>query len=136
MCWCITAVNRMLQSAKSQYGQPTRSVTQPSWTARSVNPKVNKSQRCYSQRSTQTAATKRQRNLVKSQRSTSISVPENGNCRNQNFDQSWGEFDHVLTKVNTGQLCAETLCQKHKFLLVAFSHVWMKKSFQVIEPIR
>ena len=36
---CVTAVNRMLQPAKSPYSQPTRSVTQPSRTARLVNPK-------------------------------------------------------------------------------------------------
>ena len=37
--WCITTVNRVLQPTKSQYGQPTRSVTQPSRTAILVNPK-------------------------------------------------------------------------------------------------
>ena len=27
MCWCVTTVNKMFQPAKSQYGQPTKSVT-------------------------------------------------------------------------------------------------------------
>ena len=29
MLWCVTTVSGMLQPAKSPYGQPTRSVTQP-----------------------------------------------------------------------------------------------------------
>ena len=93
-------------------------------------PKVNESQRCHSQQLTQNSSSKKSTQLGQSQRSTSISVPKNADCRNQNFDQDWGQFDHVLTKVNAGQLCAKSLGRKQKILLVAISHVWMKKSLQ------
>ena len=50
-------------------------------------PKVNESQRCHSQRSTQNSSSKKSMQPGQSQRSTSISVLENADCKNRKFDQ-------------------------------------------------
>ena len=105
MLWCIMMVNRMLQLAKSQYGQPTRSVTQPSRTTKSVNPKSTLSQSTVNANNNNN---KSQRNPVKSQRSTSISTPK---MRTREIG-ILTKIGVSLTLVNAGQIYAETLGQK------------------------
>ena len=77
VCWCVTTISRMLQPAKSQYGQPTSNVTQPFRTAKMVNSKVNLKVNVVSQQSTQTTAAARSTQQSQSQRFASRIVPEN-----------------------------------------------------------
>ena len=87
--------------------------------------------------STQNSSNKKSTQLDQSQRSTSISVPKNADCRNQNFDQYLGQFDHALTKINAGKLCIEKPYVENINLLVAIFPRVEKKRLQVmIEPIR
>ena len=79
LCWCVTAVNRMFQAAKSQYGQPTSNVTQPSRTAKRSTQKSTQKVNDVSQWSTQTAATARSTQKSQSQNLASRIVPENVN---------------------------------------------------------
>ena len=99
-------------------------------------PKVNESQHCPNQRSIQNSSSKKSMQYGQSQWSTSISVPENVDYRNRNFDQSWSQFEHVLTKVNAGQICAETLGQNRNFPLLKFPTCERRRASKVIEPIK
>ena len=93
----------MLQQTKSQYGQPTSNVTQPSRTSKTVNSKVNLKVNIVSQRSTQTTAAARSTQQSQSQRLALGIVPKNADLENQNFGRVLGFFDLALTKVNASQ---------------------------------
>ena len=83
----------MLQLAKSQYGQPTRSVTQPSRTTKIVNPKSRPKVNDVSQRSMQTVVAARSMQRSQSQRPASGIVPKNADLENRNFGRVSGPFD-------------------------------------------
>ena len=103
----------MLQPTKSQYGQPTSNVTQPSRTTKTVNSKVNPKFNAVSQQSTQTAAAARSTQPSQSQRPALGIVPKNADLENRNSGRVSGLFYLALTKVNA---VAETLGQKQKIV--------------------
>ena len=109
MWWCVTAVNRMLQPAKSPWlANPACVTTTLKIATRSTQSQPHKSQ-CCPKKSMQNNikkvnATRSLVNLL-----TSILVPMCTVSQNQSLHQFSAPLDHALTKVNVGQTCVETL---------------------------
>ena len=109
MWWCVTAVNRMLQPAKSPWSANPACVTTTLKTAtQSTQSQPQKSQ-CCPEKSTQNISKKvnAARSLVNLL--TSVLVPICMSFQNRSLHQNSTSLDHALTKVNAGKTCVATL---------------------------
>ena len=138
MCVFVSAVNRMLQPAKSPLvSQPSMCHNNPP-ICRWVNPsQLCKSQRCP-EKSTQGQQAKSQRSSKTVNPLTSIFVPGSTAFKNRTFHQFSAWLDQALTKVNAGQTSNETLAaenrtsaQPYDFVLFVFHTCGWDSSFLV-----
>ena len=109
MCWCVMAVNKMLQPAKSSWSANPKCVTTVLksilQSTQSQSQKVNAVQKKSTQGSNKKVnAASTSVNLL-----TSIFVPMSTAYKNQILHKISAQTDHALTKVNAGQTCPETL---------------------------
>ena len=114
MCVFVSAVNRMLQPAKSPLvSQPSMCHNNPP-ISRWVNPsQLCKSQRCP-EKSTQGQQAKSQRSSKTVNPLTSIFVPSSTAFKNRTFHKFSAWLDQALTKVNAGQTFCETLAAENR----------------------
>ena len=109
MWWCVTAISRMLQQAKSPWSANPACVTTALKTAtRSTQSQPQKSQCCpensMQNNSKKVNTTRSSVNLL-----TSVLVPICTAFQNRSLHQISASLDHALTKVNAGQTSMETL---------------------------
>ena len=110
MCWCVTAISRMLQPAKSSWSANPKCVTTVlksiiQSTQSQPQKKVNAIQKKSTQGSNKEVnAAPTLVNFL-----TSIFVPMSMTYKNQTLHKISAQTDHALTKVNAGQTCPETL---------------------------
>ena len=123
MCVFVSAVNRMLQPAKSPLvSQPSMCHNNPP-TSRWVNPsQLCKSQRCP-EKSTQGQQAKSQRSSKTVNPLTSIFVPGSTAFINRTFHQFSACLDQALTKVNAGQSFCETLAAANPYFSLTVQFV-------------
>ena len=114
MCVFVSAVNRMLQPAKSPLvSQPSMCHNNPP-ISRWVNPsQLYKSQRCPEKVNAGQQA-KSQRSSKTVNPLTSIFVPGSTAFKNRTFHKFSACLDHALTKVNAGQTYSETLAAENR----------------------
>ena len=128
MCWCVTAISRMLQPAKSSWSANPKCVTTVLKSIiQSTQSQPQKSQRSP-EKSTQGNSNKVNAAPTLVNLSTSVSVPMGTTFKNQTLHQISANSDHALTNVNAGQTFLETLTAEIFVLfqlqqLRPFSHV-------------
>ena len=123
MCVFVSAVNRMLQPAKSPLvSQPSMCHNNPP-ICRWVNPsQLCKSQRCP-ENLTQGQQAKSQRSSKTVNPLTSIFVPGSTAFINRTFHKFSACLDQALTKVNAGQSFCETLAAENLYFSSAVQFV-------------
>ena len=129
MCWCITAISRMLQPTKSSWSAGPECVTTLlKSVTQSTQVNFRKSQRCP-KKSTQGSNIKVNAAPTSVNLLTSVLVPMCTTSQNRSLQQISASLDHALTKVNAGQTFVETLAATISSFSLAIvirpsSHVW------------